>query len=501
MKKIIFAFIAIVSMSMEAQNINDVLRYSSSDLNGTARYRAMSGAFGALGGDLSALDVNPAGSAVFLNSVATFTLNVENSENEVTFMNGLTSTSNSDVDLGQAGAAFVFNSYDENNDWKKFSMAFNYNETSDFDDEWIARGINTRSIDRYFLNFADGVPLELLKRKSGESVADLYSYLGENEGFGAQQAFLGYQGYIFEPEEDDPANTVYISEVAPGNFDQEYSYLTSGLNGKFTFNFAAQYQDFLYLGFNVNSHFINYERTTTLLETNDNSGSTINEIFFEDRLSTLGNGFSFQLGGLARIGKSLRLGAAYESPTWYNISEETTQYLETFSDEFGEAIVNPNVVNIYPDYRIQTPAKYTGSAAVLFGSSALVSFDYSYKDYSTAKLMPKSDPAFAAQNELMANELKAVSTYRVGGEYRLGDLSLRGGYRFEESPYKDAVAIGALQGYSAGLGYDFGSVRLDAAYDTYEQDLNPRLYQTGLTDRAAIYNKNSNFTLSLTIGI
>ena len=29
------------------------------NLNGTARYRAMGGAFGAVGGDLSALNVNP----------------------------------------------------------------------------------------------------------------------------------------------------------------------------------------------------------------------------------------------------------------------------------------------------------------------------------------------------------------------------------------------------------------------------------------------------------
>ena len=501
MKKIIFAFIALASMAMEAQNIHDVVRYSTSDLNGTARYRAMSGAFGALGGDLSALDVNPAGSAVFLSSVATFTLNVENSESEVLFRNGLTPNSTSDVDLGQAGAAFVFNSFDENNEWTKFTMAFNYNETSDFDDEWLARGMNNRSIDQYFLNFANGVPLELLQRKSGESISDLYSYLGENEGFGAQQAFLGYEGYIFDANEDDPENTQYTSAVAPGTFDQEYAYLSTGLNGKFTFNFAAQYQDFLYLGLNLNSHFLNYERTTSLFETNDNTGSSINEIFFEDRLSTLGNGFSFQLGGLARIGQSLRIGAAYESPTWYNISEETTQYLETYSAEFGEAVVNPNVVNIYPEYRIQTPAKYTGSAALLFGNSALISFDYSYKDYSTAQLMPKSDPAFGAENELMETALKAASTYRIGGEYRLGGLSLRGGYRLEESPYSEGLAVGDLEGYSAGLGYDFGNVRLDASYDTYEQDLNPQLYQTGLTNRASIFRKNENFTLSLTIGI
>ena len=502
MKRLIFAFIAIFSMTMEAQNITDAVRYSSTDLNGTARYRAMSGAFGALGGDLSSLNVNPAGSAVFLNSFASLTLNLENSENEVGFMNGFNTNSNSNIDLGQAGAAFVFNSNDENADWKKFTLAFNYNRAANFEDDFMAAGTNTRSIDSYFLNYANGVPLDLLQTQNNESISSLYSYLGENEGFGAQQAMLGYQGFILEAADpDDPDNVDYFSAIAPGTFGQEYAYAATGMNGKFSFNFATQYQDFLYLGVNLNSHFINYDRITSVFEVNNNPESAINEVFFEDRLSTLGSGFSFQLGAIAKIGRSLRAGAAYESPTWYNISEETAQYLETFSNEFGEAIVDPNVINIYPEYKIQTPSKYTGSLAYLFGSNALVSFDYSYKDYSSTKFRPKGDPAFAYQNNLMETELQAASTYRIGGEYRIKDLSLRGGYRMEESPYSNGTTIGDLNGYSLGLGYNFGNIRLDLAYDTYDQDYNPQLYQTGLTDRANITRNNSNFVFSINFGI
>ena len=50
-----------------SQNISDGLNYSSNSLDGTARFNSMSGAFGALGGDLSAIAINPAGSAVFNN--------------------------------------------------------------------------------------------------------------------------------------------------------------------------------------------------------------------------------------------------------------------------------------------------------------------------------------------------------------------------------------------------------------------------------------------------
>lgn len=502
MKKLIFAFIAIFSMTMEAQNISDAIRYSTSDLYGTARYRAMSGAFGALGGDLSSLDVNPAGSAVFLSSIASLTLDIENADNEVTFKNGFTANSDSDFNFGQGGLAMVFNNNDESSDWRKFTLAINYSKTSNFEDGFIAAGRNTNSIDQYFLGYANGIPLDLLQPMEGESISDLYSYLGENEGFGAQQAMLGYQAFILNADDpEDLNNTTYTSAVGPGNFDQEYSYAATGLNGKFSFNFATQYQDFLYLGLNLNTHFLNYDRVLRFYETNSNPDSDINEIYFEDRLSTLGSGFSLQLGALGRIGENLRAGISYETPTWYEISEETTQYLETNSNTSGRAVVDPNVINLYPDYKIQTPAQYTGSLAYLFGSRALLSFDYSYKDYSSTTFKPKADPDFAIQNDLMESELKAASTYRLGGEYRIEGWSLRGGYRFEESPYIDEFTVEDLQGYSLGLGYNFGNVKIDFAFDTFEQDQNPRLFETGLTDRANIYRNNNNYVLTVSFGI
>ena len=503
MKKLIFAFTAIISMTVEAQNITDAVRYSNTDLNGTARYRAMSGAFGALGGDLSSLNVNPAGSAVFLNSFSTLTLNVENSDNEVSFMNGFNTSSNSNTDLGQAGAVFVFNNNDQEANWRKFSLGFIYTKTASFEDDYLAIGNNTRSIDRYFLAYANGIALDYLVPLEGETDGDLYSYLGENLGFGAQQAFLGLQGGVIgvnNPNnipESDPSyydlNT-YSSILSPGTYNQRYSYAATGLNGKFSFNFASQYQDFLYLGLNLNSHFINYERMTAIDEGNlDAPGEYV---YFEDRLSTLGSGFSLQLGAIGKIGQNVRAGVAYESPTWYTISEETTQYIES-----DLAVVNPNVVNVYPDYKLQTPASYTGSFAYLFGPAALISFDYTYKDFATTKFKPTDDPAFVAQNDLISNELQGASTFRFGGEYRIENWSLRGGYRFEESPYKNGITVGDLEGYSAGLGYNFGNVKIDFAYDYSSRENNPQLYQVGLTDRLAINRENSNFVLSLSFNM
>lgn len=507
MKKIFLAFIAMTSMAVEAQNIGDALRYSTSDLTGTARFRAMSGAFGGLGGDLSALDVNPAGSAVFLNSFASISLGFDKKSNDVVYFDGFTNSSNSNVNLGQAGAVFVFNG-DPENPWRKFTLGFNYSTTKNFENDFLAAGMGNNTIADYFLGYANGIPLDLLVPLADESIADLYSYLGQNQGFGAQQAFLGVQGFVIQPTDpDDFTGTTYRSLInsAPGNFDQTYNYAATGLNGKFSFNFATQYGDNLYLGANLNSHFINYEKVTSYEEINFNEGSETNLVYFENSLSTLGSGFSFQLGGIAKLGSNLRIGAAYESPTWYTISEETTEYLESgVANSNGTIeitdVVDPRIINIYPDYKLQTPGKYTGSLAYLFGTQGLISFDYSYKDYSTMKFKPTSDPDFAIQNDLMAGQLKGASSFRLGGEYRIEDFSLRGGYRLEESPYTDEDMMGDLTGYSLGLGYNFGNIKLDVAYDRSQQDRNYEFFPS-FTNGAYIDEENSNVTLTLSFGI
>ncbi len=503
MKKLYYMVMAMMVMTFsQAQDITDATRYSTDQLSGTARFRAMSGAFGALGGDLSAISINPAGSAIFSSSAATLTLSYNNRNNDTRYFNGVTSNDVSDVYFDQAGAVLVFNTTNESNPWKKFTLGINYSQTNSFDDSFIAQGSGSSSIDNYFLEYANGVPLEFLETMDNETITDLYLFLGENEGYGAQQAFLGFQGFIIDPVSNDPGNTSYTSNISSGNFDQRYSYLATGLNGKFAFNFATKYQDFLHLGVNLNAHFLNYDRATRLVEQNSNSGSETNEVIFTNNLSTNGTGFSLQLGSIANVSENVRVGLSYDTPTWYVIDEKTSQRLETFSDEFNDrVIVDPNVINVYPEYRLKTPGKLTGSLAVLFGKTGLLSFDYSYKDFSNTELRPSNDPEFVFQNDLISNNLKAASTYKIGGEYRIENWSLRGGYRFEESPYENEFTLGDLNGYSAGVGYDFGMIKADVSYDHSSRTDNPQLYQVGLTNAANIQRDLSSVVVSISFGI
>ncbi|AXG72299.1 hypothetical protein KORDIASMS9_04570 [Kordia sp. SMS9] len=503
MKKVFILFMVMLSMSISyAQDINDVVRYSTENLNGTARFRAMSGAFGALGGDFSAFSINPAGSAVFSTSEVTISLSNYNNDNDASYFGTRSNANDSEFDLNQAGIVFVFNDI-ANSDWRKISLGLNVQNNNNFYNNYFATGTNpTRGIADYFVSFANGQALGDIAQFPGETDTDTYLFLGENFGFGAQQAFLGYEGFVINPATDDDSNTIYTSNADYSNGAiQDYIVQTSGFNRKYTFNIATQYKDNLYLGLNVNSHDVDYRERRVLVETPVNSDSGLQYAEFSNELYTYGVGISFQAGAILKL-QNIRLGGSYQSPTWYRLNDELIQGLSTDFRNPGNPTeilrrdIFPNVVNVYREHRIVTPGSLTGSFAYIFGKKGLISFDYSLKDYANAKLRPTND--FIDANNDIDNQLQAASTYRIGGEYRINQFSLRGGYRFEQSPFQDNSTVGDLEGYSLGIGYNFGSLSFDLAYDRSEQALNPQLLQAGLVDRANINNINSNVTFSVT---
>ncbi len=500
MKKILFLIMLGMSMStLFAQGLIDGLRYSTESLHGTARYNAMSGAFGALGGDLSGLALNPAGSAVFLRSHAAGSGQLIDTRNDISFLNGNTRTIDTDVNLSQAGGVWVFDTYNEASNWKKFTLAFNYELVNNFDDEVVSIGRGNNSIDQYFLDLAQGVPLDLLQLQSGESISDLYRFLGNTEGAGTQTAFLGFQGFIIDPVEFSPDNTNYISNVAPGQFNQEHYKNTYGYQGKYTMNFGTQYKDFLYLGVNLNANAIDYRESTYFFEANNNPDTEIDQIGFENNLWVLGSGFSAQFGAIAKVGNNFRFGLTYDTPKWLIMSEQTTQYLETRritpSGSLIE-VVDPNIVNIFANYNLRTPGRLGVSGAMLFGQKGLISVDYAYKDYSNIEYT-SGGAFFADQNAIISNLLQASSSVRIGGEYRINQWSLRGGYRYEQSPFKNSEFTSDLNGFSAGFGYAIDNVKIDLSYARSKQDRSEALYSTGYNERTNIESIQQLFTFTL----
>jgi long-subunit fatty acid transport protein len=298
---------------------------------------------------------------------------------------------------------------------------------------------------------------------------------------------------------EDDNNTDYISNAGYSNVIQDYSQTTTGYNSKFTANLASQYGDHLYLGASLNIHSVFLDKLTQLSERGFDAGSEIQSISFDNLLRTQGNGFSFSLGAIGKLTEYFRIGGSYQSPTWYNLSDETSQKIYSDLADSDISYINFNIINVFEDYTIKIPGKLTGSLAMVFGQNGLISFDYSYQDMSKAELRPGSDPSFASENDYISNTLSTVSTFRLGGEYRIEALSLRAGYRFEQSPYANGGTIGDLNGYSGGIGYNFGGSRLDLSYNYSTQDISKQLFDVGLPTPANITNKNSVVSLGYTL--
>ncbi len=502
MKKYTFTLLFLFACALgTAQNINDVLRLSTENIQGTARYQGLSGAFGALGGDLSALNINPAGSAVFNNGQFTLTASNFNRKNETSYFGQNNESSLNSFLLNQAGGAFVFKDNSSSSAWKRFTMAFNYDMVQNFDNGMYISGPSDQGIDNYFLNFATGVPFGNILLQDGEYIEDAYLDIGASYGYSAQQAFLGYYGGIIDPLNVSNENgTDYISNAKYAQLNQIYSQSTSGQNSKLTANFASQYQDFLFIGASLNFNTVVYNNITKLKENRFASDSEISFTSFDNFLHTDGYGFSFSLGAIAKVNEFFRVGASYESPTWYDLRDETSQQINSDLADSDIGYINFDIANVYNSYTIKTPGKVTGSMAVIFGKNGLISLDYQFQDMANAELRPNNDPSFASENEYISNQLGGVSSLRVGGEYRVGRIiSLRGGYRYEQSPYKNGITVGSLNGYSAGLGFTFGPSRLDVAFNQSFRDSEKYLYDTGFPTPASIDNKNTNVTFGYTI--
>lgn len=474
---------------------SEAVRLAVENLTGSARFRAMSGAFGALGGDLSAINQNPAGSVFFNNNFATFSATSFNSNNVSRYFGSSQTQNDHTFDLNQAGVVFVFEDNNPRSDWKKFSIALNYELNNNLDNRLHSVGVNPfNSIDQYFLRFANGLPQE-----GGITLQTLENASFENLNFIDQQAFLGYQAFIFNPLSNSPQNTTYVSNVPTnGNYLHDNISRSRGYDGKFTFNFATAYKDKLFLGVNLNYHSADITKTNSIFESYNNPDPTgLQSVQFDTQTRTFGNGFSLNIGTIFKATESLRLGLSYQSPTWFWLQDEQTQaiYANCPSCDNGNAInFNPQVTMIYPSYRIQTPGKWTGSMAYIFGKKGLISADVTTKDYSTTQFRPQND--FANLNSFMSNALQNAIEVRIGGEYKFKQYSFRAGYRFDQSPYKSKDAFGDLTGYSSGLGYSFGDSRIDLAYSYEQRNFSYTFLSSGLIDPAMVNRRNNNVTIS-----
>jgi hypothetical protein len=492
-RKISFLLL-ILSYSLNAQSLNDFLKISIDNPVGSARFESMGGAFGALGGDLSAINVNPAGSAVFNDNQYEFTLSNSKKSTKSYYYSDTSVKNKNKFSANQGGGVWIFKNYGGGN-VNKISFGVNAQTNNSYYDNFEIKGKNQfNSIDKFFLNNTNGVTVSDVSVGTNESTSEVYKFLGEYYGFSAQQAFLAYQGYLIDF--DDSNNTFYSLARYNNGVDQQYTSDSKGYNNKYNLNIAIQFKEDFYFGLNINTHEVYIENYTRLFESNFDEDSAIKSILFENRLTTYGEGFSFQIGALRKFNK-LRIGVSYQSPTWYTLWDETSQYLETESVDLNglnyRDIVDPRITNLYPKYKLNSPSSITLSSALVIGKIGLLSFDVISKDYSKIKVKPKNE--FTDSNNLIKSQLQSTLNFKIGSEIRLNKLSLRAGFNSIESPLTNFTENSTSLAY--GFGYDFGNTLINFSHKTLEQSKNHQLFDTGLSDIALLESTKSISSLSI----
>lgn len=494
----IFASLFFVAASTFAQGEIDALRYSKNDLYGTARSMAMGGAFGALGGDQSGVSINPAGIAVYRSSEVVGTLGLGNESSKIG------SLSENKFFGGFDNLGFISYFPLRSNTVPLINFGFTYNRLKSFEKKYSAEGNNRSSSWTDFVaqGFWETDPSLL---GNDNNVDPFYRTNGA-----PWMPILAYQGFLIYPVNDDKGKHAgYESVLNPNDkISNKINVKEKGSIDNYDFTIGTTINNTLNLGLALSVTSIDYSSSSVYSE---NFPSGNNEGFDIDNLySTSGAGFGVKLGVIYRPVNSLRIGVAYQSPTWYNLTDsywpimsyKIDSYINKLSPENQteyNAVKNKEVntgQDLF-DYSFQTPDKWTFSIANVMNDNFILSLDYDLTNYKNMKYSgsTQNDLHFNSINSLVKGNYKPSSSVRVGGEYRFTpQFSGRLGYAWVQNPYdntyseKGYASIGGqttipffrMEGdanyFTGGLGYRFNrNFYLDFAvvYKTQSDDFYP----------------------------
>jgi len=466
-KLLYLILLSAIVFSAKAQVASDALNYSQTFNGGTARFVSMGGAFGALGGDFSSLSFNPAGLGVYRSSEFTITPSFKSRKVNSDYNSSNGEDTRNRLNLDNLGFVFSFKpGGDKESGLINLNVAFGYNRINDYNTYAFAKGNNSvNSIMDYFAGLANGYDSNNLSIPSDPNdTYNPYDALGTK----AWEPIMAWNTYLINPT--SVANEYEAALNLGDGVLQRNRISTSGSSGEYIMSLGMNISNKLFLGASFNVTSINYETSTTYSEdafnTNDTiyNGDRFNYLDYRQTYETRGTGYNLKIGVIYKPIGGLRLGAAIHTPTYYNM-EDTYSY--SMFTNFKDGTSESYTPNGRYEYNLETPFKAIGSIAYIFKDLGLLSIDIEHVNYSTMRFRSDGGNAdFSDSNDEIKSIYKSVNNIKVGGEVRIKDILLRGGYAFYPSPYKSGYlnkdANRSL--ISGGIGYRSGNFFVDAAY-------------------------------------
>ncbi|WP_294282485.1 hemin receptor [uncultured Chryseobacterium sp.] len=205
------------------RNTTDV--YSNAPNIGSAKFNAMGGSNGALGGDANSLLTNPAGLGVAISGEISGTLSVTNNKNTSSYAGSSYGYSINKGDLGNLGAVMTFQLMTESA-WKFINIGVNYSNQS------VENYVETPGNSNLVYDFPAGGSSSF-----GRHAYDRYGYLSKTSfGVGANynnSLYLG-AGLNFLNTSIDQSDTAIFNSLADGSserFSKQNTPFTEKANG------------------------------------------------------------------------------------------------------------------------------------------------------------------------------------------------------------------------------------------------------------------------------
>lgn len=482
----ISAFALFCSGALIAQNEMDAFRFSHLDLNGSARSMSMGGAFGALGGDMSAMSHNPAGVGVYRSSEVQATLGLKMST---------MSSSWTGIESDKKKTNFNFDNFSYvgyfptgRDGVKSWNIGLSYNKVKDFNRRYRAVGSNLTSIADYVASRAsygvlnngrlEGIPEKELYAENAYNMHSWLPVLGYGAGFFGNM-YNQADGVYHSAFGDWNQNKTQWNTYKPNETILNIS--ESGSISEYDFSLATNISDKVFVGATVGVTDIDYHMSSyhdEYFDYQDNKGKTVtDELKLDNVLDTEGTGYSFNLGVIVRPIDMLRVGVAYNSPKWYRLTDYYYATAETYINGYGEPEMWDETPSDYrTEYKLRTPDRWIFSVAGIFGSSALISLDYELTNYKSMRLSERDGEEYV-DNDYIKEDFSYGHTIKLGGEYKVTpQFAVRAGYIWQPSPMKtsltssdreelvEVLPAGTISHYSVlkstnhftvGLGYRF----------------------------------------------
>lgn len=453
----------------QAQITSDALLFSENHQTVTARSMALGNALGALGGDMSTANLNPAGMAIYRRMEIGLSLGALFDNTQTDFLNNKTKDRLSQFSFGNIGLVLSAPLRRSRTDWKAVNVGLTFNRIANYARNFSYQAASTGSRIQSFAENSAGI-----------STGNLDPYEG----------WLAYNAYLMDSV---PGGYVPNGGVSDSTYTNKYENVrrTGGVN-ELGLTIGANYNNKIYIGATIGVDFMEMNEDRLYQESSDSLDFVA--LDFTENRNVKGTGINLKLGMIYRINKLVRIGLAVHTPTAYRLvdSYNTGLYGEIVYDSVLQQTNYPmeDAEPLVLQHDLVTPWVFMASVGVTIPKRGFIGLDVEYSDYSWASFALLQNERTAANNKFI-NDLndrvqsgyRGVLKARLGAEMAFGLARVRVGYQFQTSPYEESIAgvTDMRHDISAGIGLRWKHFYLDFGYSHTLRDFEYSPYTSSTT--------------------